>query len=219
MSKPVKFSLALSCFLPLFLVFGAENLCAAICAFSTVENKDLLPLLKGQSNIFWVNASMLAVWLLLLVTSVIGILRFQSSFLKAKRLSKETVILKKAENITADYYFTYFSLFVISFFGVDPTNLKDILIFGFLLILIIWVYIANEMYFVNPVLNILGYKSFSILYEKTLPPINNGEKATSFEIKVFSRDPLNRMIEEKLFVTFSPHDFSVCYPMGKKNDN
>ena len=99
MSKPVKFSLALSCFLPLFLIFGAENLCAAICAFSTVENKDLLPLLKGQSNIFWVNASMLAVWLLLLVTSVIGILRFQSSFLKAKRLSKETVILKKAENI------------------------------------------------------------------------------------------------------------------------
>lgn len=95
MSKPVKFSLALSCFLPLFLIFGAENLCAAICAFSAVENKELLPLLKGQSNIFWFNASMLAVWLLLLMTSVVGILRFQSSFLKAKRLSKETVILKK----------------------------------------------------------------------------------------------------------------------------
>ena len=219
MSKPVKFSLALSCFLPLFLIFGAENLCAAICAFSTVENKDLLPLLKGQSNIFWVNASMLAVWLLLLVTSVIGILRFQSSFLYSIRLSKETVILKKAENITADYYFTYFSLFVISFFGVDPTKLRDILIFVFLLILIIWVYIANEMYFVNPVLNILGYKSFSVLYEKTLPTINSGEKATSFEIKVFSREPLNRMIEEKLFVTFSSHDFSVCYPIEKKNDN
>lgn len=217
MSKPVKFSLALSCFLPLFLIFGAENLCAAICAFSAVENKDLLPLLKGQSNIFWFNASMLAVWLLLLVTSVVGILRFQSSFLKAKRLSKETVILKKAENITADYYFTYFSLFVISFFGVDPTKLRDILIFVFLLILIIWVYIANEMYFVNPVLNILGYKS--VLYEKTLPTINSGEKATSFEIKVFSREPLNRMIEEKLFVTFSSHDFSVCYPIEKKNDN
>lgn len=117
MSKPVKFSLALSCFLPLFLIFGAENLCAAICAFSAVENKELLPLLKGQSNIFWFNASMLAVWLLLLMTCVVGILRFQSSFLKAKRLSKETVILKKAENITADYYFIYFSLFVISFFG------------------------------------------------------------------------------------------------------
>ena len=59
---------------------------------------------------------MLAVWLLLLVISVVGIIQFQASFLKAKRLSKETVILKKAENITADYYFTYFSLFVISIF-------------------------------------------------------------------------------------------------------
>ena len=219
MSKSVKFSLALSCFLPLFLIFGAENLCAAICAFSVTENKDLLPLLKDQSNIFWFNACMLAVWMLLSVTSVVGILRFQSSFLMAKKPSKETVILKKAENITVDYYFTYFSLFVISFFSVDPTKLRDILIFVFLLILIIWVYIANEMYFVNPVLNILGYKSFSILYEKTLPTINSDEKATSFEIKVFSREPLNRMIEKKLFVTFSSHDFSVCCPIEKNNKN
>ena len=37
-----------------------------------------------------------------------------------------------------------------------------------------------------------------------------------FEIKVFSRVPLNRMIGEKLFVTFSQHDFSVCYPVMKE---
>lgn len=28
--------------------------------------------------------------------------------------------------------------------------------------------------------------------------------------------PLNRMSGEKFFVTFSPHDFSVCYPVSKK---
>ena len=37
-----------------------------------------------------------------------------------------------------------------------------------------------------------------------------------FEIKVFSRVPLNRMMGEKLFVTFSQHDFSVCYPVMKE---
>ncbi len=166
MSKPVKFSLALSCFLPLFLIFGAENLCAVICAFSAVGNKNLFPLLKGQSNIFWFNTSMLAGMAATVGDQCRSNYSISGSFFKGKKTIERNCNFEKAENITADYYFTYFSLFVISFFGVDPTNLKDILIFGFLLILIIWVYIANEMYFVNPVLNILGYKSFSILYEK-----------------------------------------------------
>ena len=104
-----------------------------------------------------------------------------------KKLSKEVVVLEKAENITADYYFTYFSLFVISFFSVDPTVPKDVLIFSFLMVLIIWVYIVNEMYFVNPVLNILRYKSFSIVYHKNLKLEEDDEKEIEeFEIKVFS---------------------------------
>ena len=123
----------------------------------------------------------------------------------------------KAENITADYYFTYFSLFVISFFGVDPTKCKDILVFSFLMVLIIWVYVANDMFFVNPVLNICGYKSFQITYTNS----NTTSMATDseqqlFEIRVFSREHLNRKIGEKVYVTYSPHDFSVCYPISKK---
>lgn len=151
------------------------------------------------------------------MVGIVGIVRFHRKFLKAKKLSKEVVVLVKAENITADYYFTYFSLFVISFFSVDPTVPKDVLIFSFLMVLIIWVYIVNEMYFVNPVLNILRYKSFSIVYHKNLKLEEDDEKEIEeFEIKVFSRVPLNRMMGEKLFVTFSQHDFSVCYLVMKE---
>ena len=133
-----------------------------------------------------------------------------------QKLSKETVIVTKAENITSEYYFTYFSLFVISFFSVDPTQLKDVLIFAFIMLLIIWVYIANDMYFVNPVLNILRYKSFSITYHKYSPENKVDDvEANSFEIKVFTKEPINRKTAEKFFVTFSPHDFSVCYPVSK----
>lgn len=85
------------------------------------------------------------------------------------------------------------------------------------MVLIIWVYIVNEMYFVNPVLNILRYKSFSIVYHKNLKLEEDDEKEIEeFEIKVFSRVPLNRMMGEKFFVTFSQHDFSVCYPVMKE---
>lgn len=157
----------------------------------------------------------------LIMKGIIGIICFCKSFLKARKLSKETIILTKAENITADYYFTYFSLFVISFFGVDPTKLKDVLILSVLMVLIIWVYMANEMYFVNPVLNIVGYKAFSIVYHKSTSAkrLDDDKSLQSFEIKVFSREPLNRMTREKLFVTFSPHDFSICYSIPREKSD
>ena len=84
--------------------------------------------------------------------------------------------------------------------------------------LIIWVYVTNEMYFVNPVLNIMGYKSFSVSYCKNISVKNTAEKdAQTFEIKVFSKESLNRMTGKTFFLTFSPHDFSVCYPISKKS--
>lgn len=184
------------------------------------ENANPVQLLLNQSPGFRFNAGMFVVWLILFLIGVIGIVCFHKSFLKAGKLSKETVVLMKAENITADYYFTYFSLFVISFFGVDPTNPKDIIVFTFLMVLIIWVYVANEMYFVNPVLNIVGYKSFSIVYHKSSSSNNHNEKEDrSFEIKVFSKEPLNRKTGEKNYVTFSPHDFSVCRSVSKRRVN
>jgi hypothetical protein len=76
--------------------------------------------------------------------------------------------------------------------------------------------VVRLMYFVNPVLNILGYKSFSISYHKNAFVYETDEKESQiFEVKVFSKEHLNRMTGEKLFITFSPHDFSVCYSVSK----
>lgn len=203
--------------MPLFLIFGIQNLCAFVCKFSAKKNENLFLSLTDQSKHFYFNAGMFTTWLILTTAGIIGIIHFRKNFLKSKTLSKQTIILTKAENITADYYFTYFSLFVISFFDVDPTDLKDVLIFSSILIAIILVYIVNEMYFVNPILNILGYKSFAIAYEKNIRDSDQNKNLKSFEIKVFSKYHLNRMVGEKLFVTFSPHNFSICYPIDKKN--
>ena len=219
MSRIEKLALAISCFLPLFLIFGIENFCAARSLFAPIENQNLFQELLHQSECFILNAGLFSLWLVLFWVGVSGIVCFRKRFLKAEQLSKETVIVTKAENITADYYFTYFSLFVISFFSVDPTKVKDILIFAFLMVLIVWVYVANEMYFVNPILNIVGYKSFTIVYHKNSASIvHGGKEQQEFEIKVFSKKPLNRMIGKKFFVTFSPHDFSVCNPVSKRSE-
>ena len=216
MSKFAKFPLALSCFCPLFLIFGAENGCAAACAFSRAEGHPLCKILEIHSGNFWFNTVLCGVWFAFFVVGIGGLIHFHKSFLKAKKLSRTTVKIVKAENITADYYFTYFSLFVISFFGVDPTKYKDVLVFSFLMVLIIWVYVANDMFFVNPMLNIFGYKSFQIAYVKSNATTDADKEPEPVEIKVFSRELLNRKIGETRFVTYSPHDFSVCYPISQK---
>lgn len=216
MSKFTKLALALSCFLPLFFMFGIENLCATICVFSSKDNMCIWKEFIVQNRAFYFNAVLFVIWLSVFSIGTCGIICFRKSFLKSRKLSKETVVVTKAENITSEYYFTYFSLFVISFFGVNPTQFKDVLIFLFIMLLIIWVYIANDMYFVNPVLNILGYKSFAITYHKPLLKTKLEEfEIKSFEIKVFTKEPLNRKTAEKFFITFSPHDFSVCHPISK----
>lgn len=217
MSKFAKFAMALSCFSPLFLIFGAENGCAAVCAFSREDCQVISEIFRNQSSSFWFNAILSGVWVVLLIVGIGGIIYFHKSFLKATKLSKRSVKIVKAENITADYYFTYFSLFVISFFGIDPTQCKDILVFSFLMVLIIWVYVANDMYFVNPMLNIWGYKSFHIIYIQSKNTTTTADaEQPLFEIRVFSKEHLNRKIGENLYVTYSPHDFSVCYPIKEK---
>jgi hypothetical protein len=59
------------------------------------------------------------------------------------------------------------------------------------MVLIIWVYVANDMYFVNPMLNIWGYKSFHITYTQVKnPPTAADAEQPLFEIRVFSREQL-----------------------------
>ena len=120
-SKFDRLALAISCFLPLFIIFGLENLCEAKSMFSPIENITWRLSLLNQSKGFYFNVSQFSIWLILLM---VGIVRFHRKFLKAKKLSKEVVVLVKAENITADYYFTYFSLFVISFLVLIRQFLK-----------------------------------------------------------------------------------------------
>ena len=147
MIKFTKFALALSCFLPLFLIFGIENLCAAIGAFKSIDNMSIWKELISQNCMFYFNTVLFVIWLIVLIVGAFGIIRFRKTFLKSQKLSKETVVVTKAENITSEYYFTYFSLFVISFFSVDPTQLKDVLIFAFIMLLIICVVYEPSLFY------------------------------------------------------------------------
>lgn len=67
MSKFTKFALALSCFLPLFLIFGIENLCAAIGAFKSIDNMSIWKELISQNCMFYFNTVLFVIWLIVLI--------------------------------------------------------------------------------------------------------------------------------------------------------
>lgn len=201
MNKVQKWFLAVSCFFPLYIIFLLKNVLA------------LVPFVccKCFQWTFWYNLITSIFWILLSVCSIIGIAAFKKLFLHAYQKSNEKVTVLSAENVTKDYYFTYFTLFVLTFFSVNPTYWLDTVIFIFLMMLIWVVYLRNNMFFINPILNIIGYKSFKIKYAKTIPNANEKQ----FEAYVFTR--LNSLkVSEEYFLSFSKYDFTICYDDNHK---
>lgn len=214
----IKLLLAISCFMPLFLVYLIKNL---------VKLFELYPIITNKANQcppqyvshFVYNLFLCGLWFIMIVCGAVGILVFVLNYKKSYSKSKERVKLISAKNITAEYYFTYFSLFIISFLTIDPTNYSqrvDIMILGGVFVLMMWVYIRNNLFFINPILNLFGFKSFTITYIKENYDYTQVASSSlyqdTFESSVFSRINLCQKLQEDIFIAYSDQDFTVIPP-------
>ncbi len=75
----------------------------------------------------------------------------------------EIIILEK-ENITDRHFLGYFSLFVLFALQLDLSFVSGYIVYLLILIFIGIVYIKNNLYYINPLLNILGYNFYNITY-------------------------------------------------------
>lgn len=103
--------------------------------------------------------------------------------------AKEIVILKK-ENITDKHFLGYFSLFVFFAIPLDLSKVSNFCVFILVLVFIGIVYINNSLYYINPLLNLLGYNFYDIEYYE----VGQGEVRTA---KIFFRG--NLIIEHKRY--------------------
>lgn len=103
--------------------------------------------------------------------------------------AKEIIILDK-QNITDQHFLGYFSLFVFFAIPLDLANMSNYCIYVAILILIGIVYINNSLYYINPLLNILGYNFYNITYHEK----GSEEKRTA---KIFYRGTL--ILENKTY--------------------
>lgn len=78
-----------------------------------------------------------------------------------RKVATKKIKIDVVKNRTAEYYLAYYSLFILSLIGFSLTEVRDIIVLILLLVVLGIVYIKNELYFINPTINI--FRSF--IYE------------------------------------------------------
>ncbi len=69
-----------------------------------------------------------------------------------------------AKNITDQHFFGYFSLFVFFAIPLDLSRVSAYCVYVFVLVMIGIVYINNSLYYINPLLNLLGFNFYDVQY-------------------------------------------------------
>lgn len=94
---------------------------------------------------------------------ILGIIGLALNTKYSKGVSKEIIILNKM-NITDKHFFGYFSLFVLFALQLNVQLVSSYILFLLILVFIGLVYIKNSLFYINPLLNILGYNFYDIVY-------------------------------------------------------
>lgn len=105
----------------------------------------------------------------LLTLIVLGLFGLYYNVFKSN-IKTEKITIIKTENITDKHFLGYFSLFVFFALPLDLSLVSVYCVYILVLVFIGIVYISNDLFYINPLLNIFGYKFFSIEYSK-----ENGE--------------------------------------------
>ena len=139
--------LYLSAFVPMYILILTKLIVELIC-----------------NNILF-NALYIIYFCTLIILILLGVLGLALNTIYSKGISKEIIILNK-NNITDKHFLGYFSLFVLFALQLNLTLVSSYILFLLILFFIGMVYVKNSLFYINPLLNILGYNFYDIIYSE-----------------------------------------------------
>ena len=143
--KVRNFLLYISAFVPLyFLVF--------IKLVVDILNQNL------RFNVL--NTLMFFGLIILILMGVLGVL----TCIRQDDEKKLEINVISTSNTTDQYFLGYFSLFVLFALSFDLSKVSMSCVFVIVLIFIGVVYMKNNLYYINPLLNIMGYSCYDVTY-------------------------------------------------------
>lgn len=127
------------------------------------------------------------------------------------------VTIVESDNITDQHFLGYFSLFVLSAVSFDLSKVNMAVVFVFIIVMIGIVYIKNQLFYINPFLNIFGYNFYKISY------IEDNKTKTDY---VFCKNDIVvglgyyvKFNKNFSFVDCSKNNAVDCSKTDKKNKN
>ena len=102
-------------------------------------------------------------FILMLVAIVLGIVGAKIS-LKHSDTPSQSIKIISQKSITEQYFLGYFSLFVLFALGFELEKVSMFIVFILVIVLIGIVYVKNDLFYINPFLNILGYNFYDVTY-------------------------------------------------------
>ncbi len=141
--------------------------------------KFVIEILTNNLTKDFLNIFMVVFLLVLTICGIVGV----RLVLKKPCNKKEKITLTSVSNTTDQHFLSYFSLFVLFALTFELEKISMAIVFIAILVLVGIVYIKNNLYHINPFLNILGYSFYNITYAN-----KSQENAT---LKVFYKGKLN----------------------------
>ncbi len=158
----------------LFLYFSAF-----IPLFVLLVIKLLVDIINQNLTFNFLNTFNICLLSAMIILGIVGIL-WNTKFSNQKVIK---IKINSAEEITDKYFLQYFSLFVMFAVPLDISYFNEFFIYITILIFIGIVYINCGLYFINPLLNILGYRFFDAEYETEDGKIQNAKIFSRYKLK------------------------------------
>lgn len=179
-----KILLYLSAFVPLYFL---------------VLVKILIDILNDNLSFNVLNSFSIILLIFLIICGIYGAIK--SIKHEETKSTKINIINKNC--ITEQYFLGYFSLFVLFALSFELERVSMFVVFVIVIVLIGIVYIKNDLFYINPFLNILGYNFYDITFVNL--DENKGEQFGKF----FCKGTLNLSNEKIYFAKFSHENFSM----------
>lgn len=183
-----KLLLFISSYVPLYLLLIFKNIFERI----TEEGKFVNILLRFRTAIWFNEINDWAICILLFVTIVSVIYLW---WLLGKEVGQKKYIIRKVSDETGNYYFNYISVYLLSCMGLTLNSIVDCFVFLSVMIIVGFIYISNNMMYLNPVINIMGYK----VYNCILDSVNTNDK----EIESIVVAPDDVKVQQESFIIAS----------------
>lgn len=158
LTKKEKFTFFITAYTPVWIIF----LLKIWFLENKEENEIFLKKLLKYDFIFSNLLTLKNIIIFILIVQILWSFYNLLIILNPKTSKSTPLKIVRVKNISIDYITNYFSLYLFPFFTLEVINILNIIIFLFILIIASYIYVKNNIVYINPILNLLGYSIYEI---------------------------------------------------------